>query len=216
MACQLLRRPAVRLDPRRAANSSAHWIEENYERAAQARPRGATPLDPPGSEKKQKQILRDHWSRYGRSTESLLEKSHPRSIITFLSGRPGDFCGAWGCVWAVRSLYLSAFQSYLGTRSSTASSASALPSRADRGSPPRDQPTRLPRLTDEQRQEFQEMLIPLPSGRTRLDGHPRARRDPRRPDGHGAHAGSADRGQAPPRQLLLQRRAGRPSSSSRG
>lgn len=149
------------------------WIEENYERCVWLALAEPHPLDRSG-EKKQKQILRDHWGQWPEC-KALLEKSHRRSIITFLADRPGDFRGAWGCVRAdLRSLYLSAFQSDLWNQ---------VLNRLIRRRCPAEQiaevrlvtgPLAFPRLTDEQRQEFREMLIPLPSGRTRLDGHPQA------------------------------------------
>lgn len=88
------------------------WITEDYERCLWLALAEPHPFDRSG-EKKEKQILRDHWGQWPEC-KALLSKSHRRSIVTFLADRPGDFRGAWGCVRAdMRSLYLSAFQSDL-------------------------------------------------------------------------------------------------------
>lgn len=150
------------------------WIEENYERClwlALAEPHAA---DRSG-EKKEKQILRDNWGQWPEC-KARLEKSHRRSIVTFLADRPGDFRGAWGCVRAdLRSLYLSAFQSDLWNR---------ILDRIIRQRCRPEQIVDVPLVTgphpfpialdEEQRTWLQRSTIPLPSARTRLDGEPLA------------------------------------------
>jgi len=91
------------------------WINKDYERAlwltfAEFR------REDRAAEKKQKELLRDNWGDWPQC-KALLERSHRRSIITFLDDRPGDFKGAWARVdRELRSLYLSAYQSHLWNR----------------------------------------------------------------------------------------------------
>ena len=88
------------------------WIRGDYERAmflTFAEPYKFDSKD----EKLQKQILRDHWGDWLLCKEKLA-RSNRRSIITYLCDKPKDFRGAWTRTRVdMRSLYLSAFQSYL-------------------------------------------------------------------------------------------------------
>lgn len=88
------------------------WVKGDYERAI-----WLTFADPNrfdrSQEKEQKRLLREHWGDW-KTCKQVLEKSHRRSIITFLDDRPGDFRGAWGRVRQdMRSLYVAALQSHL-------------------------------------------------------------------------------------------------------
>lgn len=73
------------------------------------------------SEKRQKQILRDLWGQWPEC-KSQLERSHRRSIVTYLSdkvsaGKPPDCRGALARISVdLRGLYLSAYQSALWNR----------------------------------------------------------------------------------------------------
>ena len=77
--------------------------------------------DDPGSERRQKQILRDLWGQWP-ACQQALDRSHRRSIITYLSdkvkaGRTADFRGALARISIdLRGLYLSAWQSALWNR----------------------------------------------------------------------------------------------------
>lgn len=100
------------------------WCRGDYERALWLALADAHP-DDRSNEKKQKQILRDHWGRWVECKE-LLERSHRRSIVTNLAdkeaaGKAPDFRSAFGCLNCdLRGLYLSAFQSALWNRLLTA------------------------------------------------------------------------------------------------
>lgn len=88
------------------------WIREDYEQAL-----WLTFAEPHANddahEREQKQLLRDHWNDW-ETCKSSLERSHRRSIVTFLDDRNGDYKGAWACVnSAERGLFLTAFQSHL-------------------------------------------------------------------------------------------------------
>ena len=96
------------------------WCQSNWERAlwlALADPHA----NDPSSEKQQKQILRDLWGQWPECQQRL-ERSHRRSIVTYLSdkvkaGRDPDCRGALGRVSVdLRGLYLSAYQSALWNR----------------------------------------------------------------------------------------------------
>jgi tRNA pseudouridine13 synthase len=75
----------------------------------------------PADERRQKQILRDNWGKWPEC-QALLERSHRRSIVTYLSdkvkvGKPADFRGALARIQVdLRGLYLSAWQSALWNR----------------------------------------------------------------------------------------------------
>lgn len=96
------------------------WCQGDWERAlwlALAEPH----KEDRSSEKAQKQILHDLWGSWVECKEAL-ERSHRRSIVTFLAdkeavGKPIDFRGAFGRISVdLRGLYLSAFQSALWNR----------------------------------------------------------------------------------------------------
>lgn len=93
----------------------AAWIKGNYERCLWLALAEEHPFDR-SDEKREKQILRDHWGDFVEC-KRLLARSHRRSIVTFLADRPGDFRGAWARVNVdLRRLWLSAFQSELWNR----------------------------------------------------------------------------------------------------
>jgi len=96
------------------------WCLGNWERAlwlALADPH----VNDPSSEKKQKQLLRDLWGQWPELQQQL-ERSHRRSIVTYMSdkvkvGKDPDFRGALARISVdLRGLYLSAWQSALWNR----------------------------------------------------------------------------------------------------
>lgn len=100
------------------------WCLGDYERAlwlALADPNA----DDRSREKKQKRILDELWGDWV-SCKAALDRSHRRSIVTFLAdkqvaGKPIDFRGAFARINVdLRGLYLSAFQSALWNRLLTA------------------------------------------------------------------------------------------------
>ncbi len=70
------------------------------------------PSDRPGT-KREKAILRECWGHWPEA-KARLERSHARSLVTYLADHPTDFRGAFARVRReLRSLYFSAFQSHL-------------------------------------------------------------------------------------------------------
>ncbi len=96
------------------------WCLRDWERALWLALADPHPFDR-ATEKRQKEILRDHWGRWGECKQAL-DKSHRRSVITFLAdkeaaGKPIDFRGAFSCLSIdLRGLYLSAWQSAVWNR----------------------------------------------------------------------------------------------------
>jgi tRNA pseudouridine13 synthase len=91
------------------------WIRGDYERTLWLALAEEHPFDRSG-EKTQKRLLREHWGRW-IELKALLQRSHRRSIVTYLCDRPHDFRGAWARVNVdLRRLYLSAFQSEMWNR----------------------------------------------------------------------------------------------------
>jgi len=152
----------------------AAWVREDYEQAlwlafAEHHP------DDPAAERKQKAILRDHWKDW-ITCKRLLERSHRRSIITFLCDKPEDFKGAWGIVNSdLRGLYLSALQSELWNRLAAAWFVKVCAPEQIEWVTFRTGPIESPRrLTAEQVRSLQSIQIPLPSARLKLDNEPLA------------------------------------------
>ena len=88
------------------------WLTGDYERALQLALAEPNPSDRPGT-KAEKTILRECWGRWPEA-KTRLERSHARSLVTYLVDHPDDFRGAFARVRReLRSLYFSAFQSHL-------------------------------------------------------------------------------------------------------
>ncbi|MHC4875649.1 MAG: tRNA pseudouridine(13) synthase TruD [Planctomycetota bacterium] len=96
------------------------WCLGDWERALWLALADPHPFDR-ATEKRQKEILREHWGRWVECKQAL-DKSHRRSVVTFLAdkeaaGKPIDFRGAFGCLSIdLRGLYLSAWQSAVWNR----------------------------------------------------------------------------------------------------
>ncbi|WP_233579063.1 tRNA pseudouridine(13) synthase TruD [Tautonia sociabilis] len=88
------------------------WIAGDHERAlwlALAEPNDS---DRPGDARR-KALLRDLWGRWTEA-KAALDRSHARSIITYLDDHPTDFRGAFARLRRdLRSIYFSAYQSHL-------------------------------------------------------------------------------------------------------
>lgn len=68
------------------------------------------------SQKREKEILRDHWGDWS-SCKRLLERGHMRDLVEYLLHRPTDFRGAMERLRPeLRGLYLSAYQSDIWNR----------------------------------------------------------------------------------------------------
>ena len=92
------------------------WCAGDYERALWLALADAHE-DDRSEEREQKKILRDLWGKWAEC-KAALARSNRRSIITYLadkpSDKPSDFRGAFARMRVdLRSLYLSAFQSFL-------------------------------------------------------------------------------------------------------
>ena len=91
------------------------WCRGDYERALWLALADHHP-DDRREEREQKAILREHWGRWP-DCKAALERSHRRSIVTYLADKPPenpDYRGAFSRLKIdLRGLYLSAFQSHL-------------------------------------------------------------------------------------------------------
>ncbi len=88
------------------------WCLGNYERALFLAIAEVNSHDRP-REREQKQLLRQHWGDW-LECKRILDRSHRRSIVTYLCDHPTDFRRALALVRIdLRSLYVAAFQSQL-------------------------------------------------------------------------------------------------------
>ncbi len=93
------------------------WCMGDYERALYLAIAEANPHDRP-REKEQKQILRDHWHDWVQC-KAQLDRSHRRSIVTYLCDHPTDFKRALALLRSdLRSIYMAAFKAICGMKSS--------------------------------------------------------------------------------------------------
>jgi tRNA pseudouridine13 synthase len=91
------------------------WCKGDYERALYLAIAEPNVHDRP-REKEQKAILREFWGKW-LECKDRLDRSHRRSIVTYLCDHPTDFKRAIALMRPdLRSIYLSAFQSYLWNR----------------------------------------------------------------------------------------------------
>ncbi len=148
------------------------WLKGDHERALWLAIAGPTPSDRPDT-KREKAILRDCWGRWTEA-EARLDRSHARSLVTYLVDHPVDFRGAFARLRReLRSIYFSAFQSHLWNL--------LLARRIEQITRP-DQRTmidfkvaRLPLhrgLDDAQRAALRDSPLPLPSARNPLPEGP--------------------------------------------
>jgi tRNA pseudouridine13 synthase len=88
------------------------WLAGDYERALRLALAEPNPSDRPGT-KAEKSVLNEFWGEWTKAKAGL-ERSHARSIVTYLVDHPIDFRGAFARLRReLRSLYFSAFQSHL-------------------------------------------------------------------------------------------------------
>ena len=88
------------------------WLKGDYEQAFRLAVAEPNPMDRPDV-KVEKDILRDCWGRWA-DAKAKLDRSHSRSLVTYLVDHPTDFRGGFARIRReLRSLYFSAFQSYL-------------------------------------------------------------------------------------------------------
>ena len=88
------------------------WLLGDYEQAFRLAVAEPTPSDRPDA-KLEKAILREHWGNW-LSAKQALDRSHARSLVTYLVDHPTDFRGAFARLRReLRSIYFSAYQSHL-------------------------------------------------------------------------------------------------------
>jgi tRNA pseudouridine13 synthase len=88
------------------------WLLGDHEKALRLALAEPTPMDRP-STKVEKEILRATWGDWP-AAKARLERSHARSLVTYLVDHPTDFKGAFARLnRELRSIYFSAFQSHL-------------------------------------------------------------------------------------------------------
>jgi tRNA pseudouridine13 synthase len=128
-------------------------------------------------QRQEKAILGAHWGDWA-SCKALLPRGHARSIVDYLVAHPEDFRGAVARLRPeLRSLYLSAYQSYLWN--GILARALEQLCRPEQLISVELRLGRLPmhrRLDETQRAQLRRLLLPLPSARLRLDPE-----DPRAP-----------------------------------
>ncbi len=144
------------------------WCLGNYERALYLAMAEPNSHDRP-REAIQKQLLRDHWGDW-LECKRILERSHRRSIVTYLVDHPTDFKRALACVRQdLRGIYIAAFQSWVWNRwlsrligrAFTADRCVAIPSACG----PLLHPARTDEGTSEASQWLERLELPLPSAR---------------------------------------------------
>jgi tRNA pseudouridine13 synthase len=94
---------------------AAAWCRKDYEQALWLALAEYNSHDD-ASERQEKQILRDNWKQWSTCKE-LLQRSHRRSVITYLVDHPDKFRKAFALIRTdLRRIYLSAFQSAVWNR----------------------------------------------------------------------------------------------------
>lgn len=147
-----------------------HWCLKNWERALWLALADPHP-DDSAAEKQQKLLLRENWGRWPEC-QLLLDRSHRRSIITYLAdkvraGRDADFRGALARINSdLRGLYLSAFQSALWNRVASGVITDCLAQNQRRIISLQSGPAIFPREVDTGALQHAEIRIPLPSARS--------------------------------------------------
>jgi tRNA pseudouridine13 synthase len=120
-------------------------------------------------QKKEKQLLRDHWPDWAYLVDHL-PRGHARSLAAYLVQHSGDFRGAVARLRPeLRGLYLSAYQSHLWNRILARWLESFVPAEDMIRVPLRMGVVPMPmRLNDERLSRVTETSLPLPSSRTRI------------------------------------------------
>lgn len=94
---------------------AAKWCLKDYERALWLALADHNPHDN-SSERQQKEILQQNWGQWAECKQQL-ERSHRRSVVTYLVDHPTNFRKAFALINSdLRGLYLSAFQSAVWNR----------------------------------------------------------------------------------------------------
>jgi len=146
------------------------WCKGDYERALYLAMAEHNSHDRP-REREQKEILRDYWGQWDKC-KSLLDRSHHRSIITYLVDHPTDFKRAVALIRQdLRGIYLSAFQSWVWNRWLSACIVRLHGEYTCGWLPSRCGPLALPNLQEPELRArwapWTKMQLPLPSARER-------------------------------------------------
>ncbi len=128
-------------------------------------------------EKREKELLREHWGDWAR-LKAELPRGHARSLIDYLRVHPTDFKGAVARLRPdLRSLYLSAYQSHLWNQCLSRWLTRQLTTERLRWVELRTGPVPVPTLWPEAiYSQAWSLMLPLPSSRWRPETH-----DPRLP-----------------------------------
>ncbi len=148
------------------------WFLGDHERACWLAWADPNPHDRP-RDRRQRALIRDHWGRWAEA-KAALDRSHARSLVTFLVDHPQDFRRAFG-LWRrpLRSLVFSSYQSHLWNRTLAALIVKLC--RPDQLVEHPFRASRLPipvRLDPEQVAAFGGWTIPLPSARQKPTDDP--------------------------------------------
>lgn len=146
------------------------WCLGDYQRALWLALADPNPHDRP-REKEQKEILRKHWGNWPLCKDQL-DRSHRRSIVSYLCDHPEDFRKAIGLLRIdLRGLYLSAFQSWIWNRWASGLIEQAVPSSQREARDSRCGLLWHPiwqsnmESANSRLQWLQQLLLPLPSAR---------------------------------------------------
>lgn len=148
------------------------WCRGDFERALWLALAEHNEHDRPG-DREQKKLLRDRWGDW-KGLKEALERSNRRSLVSFLADRPGDFKGAFARLQAdMRGLYLAAFQSFLWNRLLMSVIRDVCrPGLLISLGLKTDELLFFGALEASQRQTLNGTVLPLPSGRTKIEDGP--------------------------------------------
>ncbi len=179
------------------------WLKGDHEQAFRLAMAEPNPSDRPGT-KQEKAILRETWGDWAEA-KNRLPRSHARSLVTYLVDHPTDFRGAFARLKReLRSLYFSAYQSYLWNLMLGKLIENA--TRPDQRVPIDFKVATLPLhrgLDPDQARELTGWKIPLPASRTPLDRGAGQRPGAERAGAAGAFLGRPE-GAAPEGCLFFQ------------
>lgn len=141
------------------------WCLADYEQALFLAIAEANRHDRP-DDREQKEILRDHWGDW-QACKDRLERSHRRSIVTYLVDHPSGFKKAVALIRQdLRSFYVAAFQAKLWNEIVSRRIAQVLPAEDVLKLSAIGGEWAFPkRLNSQLRDELINLQIPLPSGR---------------------------------------------------
>ncbi len=144
---------------------AAEWLRGNHEEALRLAIAAPNPHDRPG-DRAEKSILREHWNDWP-AAKAALDRSHARSLVTYLVDHPSDHRGAYARLRRdLRSIQFSAYQSELWNR--LLARMIERQTRPDQriAHPFRTGPLPLPfQLDAEQARVLHNLELPLPSAR---------------------------------------------------